>query len=276
MKSKGQEIAEFAIISLIVAMAAIGSIFVFSDNLKVFFENNPAVKKANTPVATFDMTQDNTSYTRPEGAEDINITDNEDGSFSFIYSGQNVTFSNDIIANLSEVFTTTGAAGIHDDVIDSIIMLIDAHKDEYAPADVPIQMGFGLGNRNQGESYKPYPADQQIYQGFAEANTVSMAVGDHIMVIQKDQGSIFGVHATPVCTTNSCGSHIIEFNSNSPTGTIIKSEFPPLEGKTLNNVTFLDGLPQGNFSLPGQSGVIDDSSWKMDFSETVQKFITGS
>lgn len=277
MKSKGQEIAEFAIITLVVAVVVIGSLFIFSDNIRVFFENNPAIEKARQPVPTFDLMEPVSSadvYTPPPGLTDIEIVENTDGSIQFKYQGQDVVISNDLLANLDEVFMTSGASGVNNDVVEAIAYLINEHKAEYEPHEVPIKMGFGKGTRAQGESYKPNELQGQTYQGFAEANTVSIAVGNHLMVVQKDQGSIVEHETGATCTENTCGSHTVEFIGNS--GTIVKSQFPPLQGKKLEGVTFDDGLPQGNFGLPGQVGVIDDSSWKFDFSETVQKYVTGT
>lgn len=114
----------------------------------------------------------------------VNVTFNPDNSASFTYNGQNINFSSTDMSNLNEIAETSGSTGLTTEIIEAVKKLIDDHSAEYSPSSVPVQIAYGTSNR----MVKSYPDEYDInYNGDASYNAVQFSVGDHLIIVGKDQ-----------------------------------------------------------------------------------------
>jgi hypothetical protein len=183
-KYYGQNLVEIAIILGLVVIVSIMALTLLGKNtFSIFQKSEKAVANYNpfgvtpTPANPVDPATPTPNEPVDSIIED-SITLNPDGSTSFAVEGQNFQLSPTVMANLNEVFETAGSAGVNEEILAAIQKLIIAHQAEYAPDDVDIKMLFGEGIRQDSSG---------MTKGNATMNMVVLTVGDHMIVIQKDQ-----------------------------------------------------------------------------------------
>lgn len=200
MKEKGQNLVEFVIIVAVVIIGGIMVLTLLGGNVNALFtksvnktaefkpfgvetDGGPADPK--NPPTTGSVATEPTTIT-------INGNDvilNPDGSASFTVGSQQVDIPSEAMANLNEVFMSTGSEGdqLTTEVLKAISTLIKEHKDEYPDGDVPINMSFGSGSRDQSDITGIGGGGN--YQGDASfsSNSITLSVGNDVTLIQKDQ-----------------------------------------------------------------------------------------
>lgn len=211
-KIRGQEAVEFVLIAVLVFLAALFTIFLFGQKISNFFTTDSAVTQTsklnpnlisssnnqnyipdyqtkadpsvNDPGYVAPNTTSNTtsSVDPTQTASDIKL--NSDGSVSLTVNGQNVNLTASVMSNLNTVFETVGSSGATTEVQKAIQKLIEQHKAEYPNSDVPVEMVFGKGDRSDTTNV----STNGNYSGaISGMNEVTLMVGTHAIVIQKDQ-----------------------------------------------------------------------------------------
>lgn len=198
---RGQEATEFVLISILVFFSALLVVFLFGNKISKFFTEQSSASKVsknssiainpnnqqkyNTEIENYNGSTKTTAGTTsvlPENITMPDITENADGSLSFTAGEQNVTLPSQIKDLSNVVFETTGSSGAQD-LIKEVALMIDRYKSEFPDGDVPVEISFGKGTRALGYNY-------ETYQGTAEANSISIQAGNHIVIIQNDQTCI--------------------------------------------------------------------------------------
>lgn len=269
MKNKGQNLIEFGIIVVLVSFAGIIVLMVLGDNINAmlssshikFKEFKPfgdpvsstASPTGGNPVVTppGNVAVPTDPVTPPSGGGDFEVNSvpvniNPDGSASFNINGQDVSIPAGAMADLNVVFETAGSSGLSTEVMAAIQKLIIDHQSEYPGTEVPINLDFGTGRR-QGSS--TYPG---TYEGNATYNQVTVAVGEHKIIVQKDQSQLNG-------DDDLKGTHSIEIINN--VGTVSSSvgslngdiiNFPPGQIGALNGNSPTTGFAW-DFQFPGNN-----------------------
>lgn len=201
-RNYGQEATEFVLICILVFFSALLVMFMFGGKISKFFtEQSSAVlasKGTSTKISTTSQPKYSEaieSYTGPTQTTSTSgnalpppsgttislggqqVTENADGSLSFVASGQNVTISAQMVDLANSVFQTTGSSGASD-LIKEIAYMIQKYQAEYPGGNVPLEISYGTGNRYAGTG---------SYSGSASVNTINLSVGNHLVIIQKDQ-----------------------------------------------------------------------------------------
>ena len=253
MKNKGQNLVEICIIFGCIIVVSILALTLLGHNVFSMFDNsaNKYLKFKAFPEQSVIASSSNPG-SEPLTPDPIvpgvpstttEVTFNPDGSASLSVSGQNISLSSSVIADLNEVFEgsiiqTAGSSGMPAEIMAAMQKLIDDHKDEYT-GNVPIEMVFGTGTRHYNGTY----------EGNATYNQVALSVGEHKIFVQNDQ--TFSGSATEdlmgVQTVEVIGDH----------GTVTSSSDPALKGLTLTfgdyqNSTFDDG--NGGWTFQPTSG----------------------
>ena len=178
---------------------------------------------------------------------DINYYDS--GDVSFNSNGQNVVLKSDIMADINEVMETTGVNGANTQIVNAINALITSHAAEYPDADVPIDIQFGTSER----SIIIDSNCTDYYKGEVAVNSVQLSVGDHLIMIVKDQTlesySLVDSTITNDITTGD-GIHVIDgtLSGDNFTGEITDGSY---SGSDFNAI-----VDDGTFT--GNSGTITD------------------
>ncbi|MEW5821727.1 MAG: hypothetical protein AB1782_16150 [Cyanobacteriota bacterium] len=203
----GQEAIEFILITSLVFFGSLMVVLVFGNKIANFFTNDssavkaanasPAIISASNPVKyTPDYTTtDNTKTSYQTAAEEAAAaaaaaaqktssggtpyTINTDGSVSFSVAGQNVMLAADIVQLQDIVMETSGAEGATS-LVDEIAYMINKYKAAYPDSNVPLEVAFGNGERETD-------VNNTSYEGKASVNTISLKVGDNVVIIQNDQ-----------------------------------------------------------------------------------------
>ncbi|MGD9580709.1 MAG: Flp family type IVb pilin [Vampirovibrionia bacterium] len=206
MKSKGQNLIEFVIIIALVVIGGIFALTMLGGNVHEMFSKSVdktskfdpfgAAETAGSAADPATTTSEPATSTEPStttvastlNIDGVNVNINADGSADFVIEGQTVSLSSDIMNSLDQVSMSTGSHGgeITTEVVKAIAKLIEEHKDEYPDGDVPINMAFGAGTREQTDY-----ADSTggTYKGAASvsSNSITLSIGSDITIIQKDQ-----------------------------------------------------------------------------------------
>lgn len=270
MPEKAQNLIEFIIIIILIAIGAILALTVLGGNVhSLFSTSNTEVKK----YKPFDW--ENSSNSTPRVVSVSTVTNTEvtyysDGSATFNVEGQQIHLKKDIIDNMNIVFNTVGAEGVSDWVVSAIQEIIEKNKSKYEPDDVPLQMYFGTGKR-QSET----PNYESIAKGEAQLNTIGISVGNDFVIIQKDQ----------TCTGQQCslteGTYKINGTINSSNNTIDSTSVTgelvggTSQQGTFTNATFTDDVTNDKLIFSGtytESYHNYDSSWEIDFSKSTDNF----
>lgn len=204
MKAKGQSLVEFVIIIAVVVIGGIMVLTLLGGNINHMFTNsvnktaefkpfgdgtttlaNNTTTPNNSPSSNPSTTTTTPSTTTINGV-DVDIK--PDGSASFTIGTQNVEIPGAAMNGLSDVFMSTGSSGdqLTTEVMQAISKLINDHKDEYPGSDVPINMVFGDGVRNQAD-YEGTGGGCYSGEATSNSNFLTLSVGDHLIFIQKDQ-----------------------------------------------------------------------------------------
>lgn len=256
MKNLGQNAMEFAIICVLVTLVAVASIALFGKNMKTFFDNNPAVAKANAESNIIEANNHQNSYVKPVIVNDVEVYFNADGSASMTLENQDINLSSEIIENLDIVFETSGShgMGLNDTVIEALGQLILEHQDEFPNGDVPFESSFARTKRDQSGT---------TFAGSANVNSVQLKVGDHYKIINNDQEC-----SGPNCSEMSV--QIIDGHrdpiTNKFTGTI------SCEGTAIHNQTLnaqFQKTAQGKDFLVGSAPSI--AEWDFYFQEDLKE-----
>lgn len=204
MKSKGQSLVEFVIIVAVVVLGGIMVLTLLGGNINQMFTSsvnktadfkpfgdgssvlaNNTTTPSNSPNTNTSPTTTTPSTTTINGV-DVDIK--PDGSASFTIGTQNVEIPSAAMDGLSDVFMSTGSSGdqLTTEVMQAISKLINDHKDEYPGTDVPINMVFGDGVRDQSD-YNTTSGGNYSGAATSNSNFLTLSVGDHLIFIQKDQ-----------------------------------------------------------------------------------------
>jgi Flp pilus assembly pilin Flp len=262
MQSKGQNITEIAIILALIAILAVSILTLLGDNIKTIFS------KSNTRVESYKPFEFGPPNTNPStnNPEDTGLTTegkpvlNSDNSVNFTVEGQDFTIPASTMAQLNEVFDTAGSAGVNEEILAAMKRLIQAHKDEFAPDKVEIDMIFGQGERGT--------TDMSVF-GDASLNLAVLAVGDHMILIQKDK---LATSAGFEIEDSAKAIHTIEGyrEGTAFSGSIIDGDDSTQD--KIYNTTIAGNYPQLNFNeavvrSPGETGLPNPLSlmWRFDF-----------
>lgn len=200
MRDKGQSLVEFIIIVAVIAIGGIMVLTLLGGNINEMFSSSVAKTADFKPFGTETVGSpaDDKNVSDPGTAtipitttisslsiDGVDIKLKGNGSASLTFDSQKVEIPSAAMDNLSDMFMATGTSGggLTTEVVQAISSLIAAHKDEYPDSDVPIKMVFGDGVRDQSD----YNNDGGHYEGDATSNSVTLSVGDHLILIQKDQ-----------------------------------------------------------------------------------------
>jgi Flp pilus assembly pilin Flp len=277
----GQNAVEFAIIIALLVIVGVVSLKLLGNNIfEMFDRSNEEVKTykpfdfpvaSSSPVETtgvLNSTQEesndeleiasetNTSTNANTTIAGTPVTIQSDGSAAFKIDQTNITMSPAMIDKLNVVFETTGSSGLSTEVMQAIQKLVADHKDEYPDGDVPINMAFGTGTRFEGtESSTGFTGGH--FTGSASVNIVSLSIGSHTIIIQKDQTDTANLDTKAVSS--------LEVNLDG-TG-VISSERSTIDGLAFNSATYDEnGLP--NYVSIPSSGTSGGGSWEFDFSNS--------
>lgn len=187
MSNKGQSLVEFIIIIAVVVLAGILVLTLFGSNINQMFTKTSQKVDTYKPfgqgVTPSSPSSSSSPSTAPTPASTLNVNGvdvaiNTDGSATFTHNGQDVALSAATLNDMSTVIDTAGSDG-KEILIAMIQDMIDEHKAEYAPADVPIQILSGNGARTKD-------GGDGIAYGDAGINLVTIKVGDNYKVFQND------------------------------------------------------------------------------------------
>jgi Flp pilus assembly pilin Flp len=252
MKNKGQNILEFVIILALISVSGILVLILLGDNIKSIFQQSHTGYKAYKPFKWDDKSSSITPpsqntviasnpnpvitrSTDPAGLSTqtingIDVNFDQNGSAAFTIAGQNVNISASMINSLNNVFETNGTSGLTEDIIAAIQKLITDHQAEYPGSDVPVQIAFGNGERQENNG--------ATFEGNVTVNTVTLAVGNHAIVIQSDH-TCTSPDPNVICDPKNV--HKIEIKGS--TGTVYSNQ-STLNENNVSNITYNDdGLP---------------------------------
>lgn len=220
---RGQEAIEFILITSLVFFGALFTVFIFGNKIAALFGDKSSVI-ATSNLGSSIITSDKAIKYPPDyikevdeepliaaskeqiGSHEVYMADN--GSAYFSIGKQSVTLSSDIVNLQNTMMQTSGSSGL-ETIVDEIAYMIETHKDEFN-GDVPVEISYGVGNRWSDDAH---------FKGTAEVNTVSVKVGNHVVVLQNDQTCKYaegGVAKGACCTTheNATGLYRLEGNIN--------------------------------------------------------------
>lgn len=191
MRNKGQNLIEFIIIIAVVVLGGILVLTLLGGNINEMFTKSSQKVDTYKPFGqgvtpstsnTSSSPSPSTSSTAAStlNVNGVNININTDGSATFTYKGQNVALSATALKDMSTAIDTTGSDGT-EILIAMVQDMIDEHKAEYEPADVPLEILSGKSVRTDdgGDAYA---------YGTAELNLVTVKVGDSFKIFQNDSG----------------------------------------------------------------------------------------
>jgi hypothetical protein len=299
MKSYGQNLMELLIILGLVSIVSVAALTLLGSNI------GQMIGKSEKSVENFDpfdsgyksgeteaeevslLSPDPLVVTPPldpgtpvgsqtVGSYDVTIYD--DGSAAFKVGSQDVYLPKDILDLQEVVMTTTGSSGF-EDIVSDIAYLIEEHQAEYPGGDVPVQITYGMGKRTFFE---------EILSGEASVNTISMSVGDHVILVQQDQGCSGG--NTAVCDAPEIvlrsDYHRLEMNKIADNKYALASYTSKNGGSQVNDVIMNYNSDIGEFEGaykfetreddPGCSSCLGDGVWKFAFNNTENSFILGA
>lgn len=250
MANKGQNLIEFLILLTLVVVSLIFGLTLLGSNVnKLFSKTNEHVSKYSpfgNPVEAAIKANKETEINESVKQSVINgipVNYNEDGSASFEIEGQKINLSSTDIELLNDVFNTVGGDAITEQVIAAYQTLIDAHSSN--GEEVPIELNFGKVSRQE------YPSNDSAntYLPVNDHNVVSFSVGEHQVMLQKDQDCKGPVSCDIV--------HKLEFDGSSRGGLETESEY--MNGYNLVDITYEEkGYPTsaylsrtGEFGSPG-------------------------
>lgn len=189
-RTKGQNLVEFLIILVVVSIAGIFGLTMLGGNVFAMFSDSAEKQKNFDPFNVKNEVANASPSTGGEyegshsseivGTEDVDgysVDRHADGSISLTVGSQTVNVSADALYLNDAVFTTTGASG--GTLIGTIAYLIEQNAEEY-PEGVPLELFFGTGERTWNEGDATYTSN-------AMANSVTVRVGNQIVVFQNDQ-----------------------------------------------------------------------------------------
>jgi Flp pilus assembly pilin Flp len=181
-EGSGQNLIEVLIILGLVSVAAIFALTIFGGEINTMFSKSHDNVKDFDPFNAKDTVASVPSppASVPVSSETIHgysVDFYSDGSASFNVSGQDVYLDNEIIDKMDVVMETTGASSV-ERLIKEIGYMIEEHKTEYEPNNVPVEVIYGSGDRVMFE---------EAFLGEAVVNSVAITVGDHMVILQNDQ-----------------------------------------------------------------------------------------
>lgn len=226
---RGQEATEFVLISILVFFSALLVVFLFGGKISKFFTNDSSAvrvakgassainpggqQKYDTEIDNYTGATKTTSGSSSFTPADItmpDVTENADGSLSFSVAGRNVTLSSQLKAQNNTVFQTTGSSGSLE-LIKEIAYMIEKHKAEYTDGNVPIEISYGLGDREGNGSAGG------SYEGTAKYNSITIKSGNDIIILQKDQTCSYNSGGCCDYHTDLMGTYRIEGTVNPST-----------------------------------------------------------
>lgn len=271
----GQEATEFVLISILVFFSALMVVFIFGGKITDFFTKNSSAvkvtqsnlktvdpnvdKKYNTPSDPYDGPT-HTTLSNKNDYSNLNVTMNDDGSASVVAGGQTVTLSSEI-QNLADQISsssaqTTGSSGKLE-VMSEIAKMIETYKSDYPEEKVPVQLSFASSqvkytvlDDNEDEDDKKRTTEATL-EGQAAASTVTVMVGNHIVILQNDK-----CETDDLTCKNFQTSRRIEgtFSDDGElSGTVIATDGTKIgkkNFKTTNIKTKNDVLTQLKFTIP--------------------------
>lgn len=279
MNNRGQNLIEFL---LILSLVVVGSIFAFSalgGNLDTMFSkvnnfdpfNANAQNQGSSPNNN-QAPSNSTPYTSPvaytETISGYPVDMHADGSASFIVGEKSVTLPKNALDLQNAVFQTTGSSGMTD-LVKDIAYLVQSKAADYPDGDVPVTLAYGTGKRSWNEG-------NAIYEGNAVANTITLRVGDSIMIYQYDQ--------TGSGLNNFAGTFKIE-GTVTPGNQIIGTSAAKLNSPLFTNANFTADF-KANLSGPSAfvvNGILNNCklegssvpytyNWNMDYSNPNYSF----
>lgn len=221
--SSGQEATEFVLISILVFFSALLVVFIFGGKIANFFTNSSSAVKVTQngsravdpttgqkyeiqidPYSGSKTTAGTSSVNLPGDSTgqdygNLNVTQNADGSLTLDAAGQKVIVSPEIQSLADQIFqsspTQTTATTGRTEVLKAISSLIEKHKSEYPEGQVPVSVTYGQASISyQDVEIKDSDGDTEEtdpnVNGVAAASSVTVQVGNHIIIIQNDQCSV--------------------------------------------------------------------------------------
>lgn len=238
---KGQNMMEFAIILGLVVVCSIAAWSLLGDNIMAMFSSSNDkvasfdpfnVKETGGNAKAMGIDGDKgadggaedatpgpapiVKESKTVGGKSVNIM--TDGSATISFATQDVTLSSTILNNLNEVFETSGSDGLNTYIVNALEKMIQAHEAEHTDG-VPIEIGFGTGKRTEighcaflffgcdpditteGKT-KIIEHDDGTTETVPASNSITLKVGDHLMIIQNDQSSSNGKLGTYIIDGN--------------------------------------------------------------------------
>lgn len=283
MRDKGQSIIEFAVITAVIALGGIFTFTMLGNNINELFFSSVEKQKnfdpfdAKNPTTQTTPTDENTESkeiveTKVIGNYSVDML--ADGSAIISVNGKEITLSAASFDSMNTVLQTSGSEG---SLIDIVGYMLETHAAEYPDTDVPIEISFGDGTR-----YTDPVGDGTYYNSFistASINTVSVKVGDHLIILSNDQDVIISPYDTNPNEMIEKGVNKIE-GTIRPGGTIfdatITSDNPSLNNQSLsavinqtgdgftfvdNDLTYLEEL-----NADGTGGYLESGGkWEFNF-----------
>jgi Flp pilus assembly pilin Flp len=292
---KGQNLVELAIILGLITVVAILALTILGNNIKELYTKSFENASAYKPFEWDPQTKRMSGYissnprviTMPESPgqvasvsniEGYDVTIYDDGAAAFNVAGQNVYLTKDIIEKNTVLIEGIGADGL-ENLVKEIAYMIQVHKDEYPNGDVPVEAVYGIGDRFQVTDN---------YTGTASINSLAIAVKDHVVFIQNDQGCVETNRTGSDCTSaNSQGRenyHRIETHLLDEG--YYKFDTYEAEKETMNVRNFWV-TPDGNGKFAGHYEFIpvgdehglsglNSGTWEFDFSQAENSYIIGN
>lgn len=175
-KLRGQEVLEFALISGLVFLAALGTIFLFGGKVANFFVKNSVTATASNPAPTNglkDYTDNATLANVPGGNSGGNS-----GGQTVNIEGRAFHFPQEVIDTINGTLGSTGSQGFQD-VIDELTKLLQENPD----AKVEIKVNKGI-NSTSNINAQAYGGDNS---GVAVSNKSILIKADNKVVMLDKQ-----------------------------------------------------------------------------------------
>lgn len=253
--TEGQSLTEFVLIIAVIILCSIMGLTLLGDNVKAVFESSSNkmskfdpfnakgqfldVKKSNNrPDNNY---SENTKHyiSNSSVIGNYSVDELSDGSVTFYVKDKEITISEQNLKIIDEVFQSTGSSG---ELMDIIGYMLEVNADEFKDQVIPVEMNFGTGTRyaNQNNNYSV------SFQGTASTNTISLQIGKHLILIQKDQnidlnyrkGQDYQSDKTTIDTLKrSQGLKVIEgeiTENNYFEGIVLAEDDPLLNGAKIN------------------------------------------
>lgn len=274
MKSKGQNITEFAIIIALISIASIFVLTLLGGNISLIYQgSNDKVENfdpfnvrpsGGSTSPTYSVTEPTTDapVVNTTNVSGYDVQEHADGSYSFDVGGQTVNITKNVLDNYNTVLQTTGASGL-EELITELAYLHTVYAEEIA-AGTEVTVKFGDSEREAGSG-----ESEVSFEGSASVNSTTISVGNHIVIITNDQN---GNTSSPLYGKYRIEGTLDDTNSFINSGALISFTSDPTSMSYIDLGTFNgqyssheEQFKFNNEKIHAVLGDTRDVDWDIDF-----------